>query len=102
LNQAISIPVVSELLNHRGHRGHREREERNNNSDVKGFDMSQWIFDFIFDMISGRLLSLIFRYIPFNNHVRNSTGWIWGWAILFGIVLLAAIGQNILQCVVKN
>jgi|JI9StandDraft_2_1071091.scaffolds.fasta_scaffold192414_1 hypothetical protein len=37
----ISIPVVSELLNHREHRGHREREERNNNSDVNGFDMNQ-------------------------------------------------------------
>ncbi len=36
----ISIPVVSEWLNHRGHRGHREREERDNNSDVNGFDMT--------------------------------------------------------------
>jgi hypothetical protein len=37
--EVISIPVISEWLNHRGHRGHREREERDNNSDVNGFDM---------------------------------------------------------------
>ena len=36
----ISIPVVSEGLNHRGHREHREREERDNNSDVNGFDLT--------------------------------------------------------------
>ena len=38
--EVISIPVISEWLNHRGHRGHREREERDNNSDVNGFDIT--------------------------------------------------------------